>query len=53
MKVIISEACDGFTIVFKHEWPCKSFWFSQEDGLEGLVEVFEQLGIEAEYEEDY
>lgn len=55
MKVIILKACDGFTIVLDHgnEEAEEHHWFNQEDDLTGLVEVFNKLGYEAEYEEDY
>lgn len=54
MKVLISEACDGFTITLKStQNQVRSYWFSQEDDKTQLVEVFNKLGFESEYEEDY
>lgn len=55
MKVVILEACDGFTIVLTEEGnPCSThFWFNQEDDKKNLVDVFNRLGFEATYEEDY
>lgn len=57
MKVIILEACDGFTIVLTEEgniFPKQThYWFSQEDDKKNLVDVFNRLGFEATYEEDY
>lgn len=54
MKVIILEACDGFSILIKEDEEVVSRkWFSQEDDKTGLMDVFNQLGFEAEYEEDY
>jgi len=50
MKIWIGQACDGFEIRVNG----KSYRFSQEETVEGLVEVFKELGIEdVEYEEIY
>ena len=55
MKVIISEACDGFTIILTEDdnTSPKYYRFGQEDTKEELVDVFNSLGFEAMYEEDY
>lgn len=55
MKVIISEACDGFTIILDEhpELDAERYWFDQEEDKKNLVNVFKRLGYEAEYEEDY
>lgn len=55
MKVIISEACDSFTLIIDYGQGEKAsrHYFNQEDDKTGLVEFFKELGIEAEYEEDY
>lgn len=55
MKVIISEACDGFTIILSNgeNAASKHYWFSQEDDKKNLVEVSRRLGYETEYEENY
>lgn len=47
--VIIEEHSDAFAITVNGE----RFYFNQEDSIEGLVDVFAKLGIEAEYEEVY
>lgn len=54
-KVTVFEECDGFCIEVEefHEHDIVSsrfFSFNQEDSKEGLVEVFEELGIKSEYE---
>lgn len=55
MKVIVLEACDGFTILVQDEAGrnLKRTWCSQEDTVEELVDVFQFLGFESSYEEDY
>ena len=55
MKVVVLEACDGFTVLIKDDVgrDLKRTWFSQEDTVEGLTEVFEFLGFESSFEEDY
>lgn len=55
MKVLISEACDGFTLTVLNEEDQELWhmWFNQEDTKEGLVTFFEGLGMKAEYEEAY
>ena len=53
MKVCVSEACDGFTIIIKSEDGIKRYWFDQEDDKTKLVDVFKELGFDSEYEEDY
>ena len=55
MKTIVLEACDGFTVVVQDDEgrDLKRSWFSQEDTVEGLTEVFEFLGITSSFEEDY
>jgi hypothetical protein len=54
-KVAILEACDGFTVVIKDEDDntLKRVWMNQEDGVSGLLNVFEFLDIPATFEEDY
>jgi hypothetical protein len=55
MKVVVLEACDGFSIdVYKEDKLVKHFWFSQEDDKTELVQMFNLLGFnDVEYEEDY
>lgn len=53
MKVVIGQACDGFSIQIVKEENKEWFYFDQEDSVEKLVEVFEILGIEASFEECY
>jgi hypothetical protein len=55
MKIIVLEACDGFTIVLTPEdgEAITSYWFNQEDDKTELVNLFKKLGFEAEYQEDY
>lgn len=48
--IIISEACDGFTIYINDV----EYYFSQEDSVKPLVEVFKDLGFTSvTFEEDY
>jgi hypothetical protein len=54
MKVVICDLYDGFDIVIYDGDEMAQRWnFDQEDTREGLVAVFQALGIEAEYEESY
>lgn len=55
MKVVVLEACDGFTILIQDDAGrnLKRTWFSQEETVEGLTEVFEFLGFTSSFEEDY
>ncbi len=55
MKVKIESSYDGFTILLIDEINNTStrYYFNQEDGVERLVEVFEQLGYKAEHEDVY
>ena len=55
MKVVVLEACDGFTILIQDDEgrKLKRARFSQEETVEGLTEVFEFLGFESSFEEDY
>ena len=55
MKIVILEACDGFTVVVQDEDEntLKRVWMNQEDGVGGLVSVFEFLGFPTTLEEDY
>lgn len=46
-KVQIEDMNDGFAIIIDNE----RFEFDQEDTREKLVDVFEKLGLTAEYEE--
>lgn len=53
MKVWIGEECDGFEVrVFDDTYSSLLLLvrIGQEDSVEGLVEVFEQLGCGIEYE---
>ena len=50
MKILIEEMCDGFSITVDG----KEWHFDQEDTKEGLVEMFEYMGIkDVQYEEIY
>jgi len=54
--VEIEDFYDGFSIILRDEESgvCVSQRdFDQEDSLSGLVDVFNQLGIEATYSEVY
>jgi hypothetical protein len=53
MHVIISEACDGFSLIVVKEDNRLRFHFDQEDTKEDLVKFFKAIGITSEYEEDY
>lgn len=55
MKIIVLQACDGFTVVILDDNgnTLKRVWMNQEDGVENLTEVFKYLGFETEFEEDY
>jgi hypothetical protein len=54
MNIIVCEYNDGFDIVIENSDDTrKRFSFNQEDSKERMVEVFEYLGIESEYEECY
>lgn len=53
-SVVIEEENDGFSIVIKYDGGKENrFRFDQEDSKELLVNVFEQLGFNAAYEEIY
>ncbi|UZS00952.1 hypothetical protein [Pseudomonas phage vB_PsaM_M1] len=54
-KVIVLQACDGFTVVIQDDDDntLKRVWINQEDGVGGLVNVFEFLGFPTTFEEDY
>ena len=48
--VVIEEYCDGFEVNVNG----KLFYFNQEESVEGLVEVFKEVGCsEVSYEEVY
>lgn len=53
--VLVSEACDGFRIIFFDENGTeKSFSFSQEDeDKKELVTMFKWLGYNVSYHEDW
>ena len=55
MKVTVLEACDGFTILIKdgNDSMVGRYWFPQDEDVMGLTKVFESLGFETDYEEDY
>ena len=55
MKITVLQSCDGFTILIKDDKGrnLKRVWFSQEDGVESLIEVFDFLGFESSFGEDY
>jgi hypothetical protein len=53
MHVIISEACDGFSLIVVDQGLTTRYWFSQEDDKKDLVKFFKEIGITSEYEEDY
>lgn len=55
MRVVISELCDGFDIIlYNIEGEMVSHHhFDQEDSVQGLVGVFQEMGIPAAYEESY
>lgn len=55
MRVVISEMCDGFDIdLYNIEGEMVSHHhFDQEDSVQGLVGVFQEMGIPAAYEESY
>jgi hypothetical protein len=48
-EVEIEEYCDGFSIIVDGV----NFYFSQEENVEGLKEMFEELGVNATYQEVY
>ena len=54
-KVIVLQACDGFTVVIQDEDDntLKRVWINQEDDVGDLVSVFEFLGFSTTFEEDY
>lgn len=53
-KVIISEACDELSFHFINDDGIeKMFKFHNEDSYEGMVDMFNYLGYECEYEENY
>lgn len=55
MKVVVLQACDGFTVLIQDDTGrnLKRTSFSQEETVEGLTKVFEFLGFESSFEEDY
>lgn len=53
MLVRIEEYYDGFAIIVDDGIKEQRFGFDQEDDKRGLLDVFEVIGIEAEYEEAY
>jgi hypothetical protein len=49
-KVVEIEGyCDGFSVTVDGV----NFYFSQEDSVEGLKDMFEELGVNATYQEVY
>lgn len=53
-RVKIEEEHGGFVItIIKDGEKVGRYLFSQEESVIGLVDVFDQLGIEASYEEVY
>lgn len=55
-EVLVLEESDGFEIVIKNYAALateKRFKFSQEESIAGLVQVFEELGFNTQYEEVY
>lgn len=53
MKVIILDACDGFSFLVIKGDVQRRYRFDQEGTLENMVEFFDFIGVESEYEEDY
>ena len=48
-NVVIEQYADGFGIFVNGE----EYFFDQENDVKGLVDVFQQLGISAQYDEVY
>ena len=48
-NITVLDYYDGFGIVIGD----KRFYFDQEDSRKRLIEMFEALGLKAEYEEVY
>jgi hypothetical protein len=56
-KIVVSESCDGFSIdmlnKYGDEISDKSYQYNQEESIKDIIEVFKDLGFDAEYRENY
>lgn len=52
-KIIIGEECDAFEIAIMTDEETITYRFLQEDSVEVMVDMFKELGYDAEYEEVY